>query len=105
MKHLTIRVYNSKKPPFRVRVWPGLRPGDVCFHLNIFGSVLVPAATAADDLPNEICKNSNTFDEDWYEQVQDGDELIAIPEIEAARIVWAVWADMMSKVPSKETTK
>ena len=67
---------------------------------NIFGHVLVPAATSAEDLPNEIWKNLNSFDEDWYERVQDGDELIAIPEIEAGRIVRAA---MMSKVSPKET--
>src|SRR4051812_40789024 len=100
MKCLKIRVFNWKRPPFHVWIRPGIRPGDVFIHLNIFEYVLVPAATSAEALPIEICKNNNTFDEDWYERVQDGDELITIPAIEAARIVYAY---MMSKASPKET--
>ena len=97
MKRLIISVYNSKRPPFHVRIRPGLRACDVLFHLGIFNYFLV-LATAEDPI-KEIFKDPSTG-YDLYERVEDGDELIALPAIEAARILWE---DMTRKASHKET--
>jgi hypothetical protein len=101
MKHLTIRVYNSNKPPFRVRVWPGISDGDALFHLKLYSHVLVPN-TEADHLATEIAKKLNTRNDDLYERAQDGDTFIAIHTYDAGRILWEA---MMRTVPPKETAK
>jgi hypothetical protein len=99
VKYLTIRVYNSRKPPFHLRIWPGIRDIDALFHLKLYGYVLVP--DTAENLASEIAKKCNARDDNLYERVADGDKLLAIHAGEAGRILWA---DIMGNASRKETT-
>jgi hypothetical protein len=106
MKLLTIRVYNWKRPPFHIQVRPGTKISDVLANLKLYEYFLIPAAAEAsvEDLTREIFKDFNHGHGavDLYARVENGDELIAFPAYEAARITYA---DMMRNASAKETTQ
>jgi hypothetical protein len=104
MKQLTIRLYNSKRTPVHIQVRPGTKISDVLAYLELYDYFLIPAAAEAsvEDLTREIFKDFKHGHGavDLYARVENGDELIAFPAYEAARIAYA---DMMSKASPKET--
>ena len=86
MKRLLIRVENSSNSPLSIQIRPATRSCDVAASLKLSGYVLVPAS--ADDLAKAIFQELSAPDSDLYERVADGAELIALPAMDAVRMLF-----------------